>query len=134
MITDLLGPAVFRSILLASGAQVPDYGPGILALLIIATIVLGVPIIVIISTALRRGLQKDMSLWPTLAVGTLAVAGTIGALIGWWHFFSWFDDRFFYATWKEHMWLGFLVITIIGTVVGMWAIKRAGSTRERQSN
>lgn len=60
---DHLAAVVFQSISLAVAAQVPDYGAGILALYIIAAIVLDVPIVVIISWALRRGLQKGASLW-----------------------------------------------------------------------
>ena len=31
------------------------------------------------------------------------------------------------------MWFGFLVIPIIGIAVGVWAIKRAGRPRKRQT-
>ena len=125
---------VFRSISLTVATQVPDYGAGILAMYIIAAIVLGVPLIVIVSWALRQGRQKGVPLWRTLGVGILVAAGTTGAMIGWWNLFSWVDHRFNYPSWNQPMWIGFLVIPAMGIAVGVWAIKRAARPREGQSS
>ena len=97
-------------------------------LYLFAFMILVLPVIVLVAWALVQGFQKGGRFWRGLAVGLLASASTVGAVVGWW-----FGAGNLLPA--EDLWIiiwvfGLLIIPIIGVAVGILAVFRVARAPE----
>ena len=94
-------------------------------LYVLIFMVLVFPVIVLIAWAVIQGVQKGARLWRALAVGLLASAGTVGALVAWWYVVGGLVPLSFAEDLSIVVWvLGLFIIPIIGVSVGIWIVLR----------
>ena len=93
-------------------------------LYVLIFMVLVFPVIVLIAWAVIQGVQKGARLWRGLAVGLLASASTVGAVVGWWFGIGGLIRLTNEGEWAVLGVFGLLIIPIIGVSVGIWIVLR----------